>query len=480
LRWEESEDEVMGDMGSIAVRPTDLAYVMYTSGSTGRPKGCMLEHRGVINRLAWMWSEYGFGSSDVILQKTSFTFDVSVVELFLPLCWGARMVVCPRPDAGSPERILSLIGREGVTYVHFVPGMLDAFIAGMPEKEDIGARLRTLRCVVASGEALTAATVRNWYDRVNIPLHNHYGPTEASIEVTAYTTRPGDERVPIGRPIWNTRISILDKSDRPVPQGIAGEICIGGIGLARGYHNQPELTASKFIADPLVAGGRLYRTGDRGRWLPDGNIEYLGRSDDQVKIRGYRIEPGEIENVLQAHPDISSCAVVAQTGPDGNNELIAYFIGKQELNIPALKAHLQSVLPAYMVPGRYIRLENWPVTASGKVDRKALYPGMGAELTTGVDHASARTATEETLVAICRELLGVERVGIRDNFFDLGGHSLTALQFLSQIEAAFGVYINIQSIFQYPTVEDLAGQIDFLSKQSLLAKGREKFVQFDI
>ncbi len=245
----------------------DLMYVIYTSGSTGHPKGCMLEYRGVVNRLYWMWHHYGFGSDEIILQKTSFTFDVSVWELFLPLCFGATEVLCPREDAGSPDGLLSLIHREGITCLHFVPSMLNSFLSYGPDVSLLG----SVRQVMSSGEALTAGLVNRWYDQVKIPLHNLYGPTEASIDVSAYSTAAGDEVIPIGRPISNIQLHILGAGDQLSPVGVSGEIWIGGAGLARGYLNQPSLTAERFIPSPFSGGEKLYRTGDLGYWQADGS-----------------------------------------------------------------------------------------------------------------------------------------------------------------------------------------------------------------
>jgi amino acid adenylation domain-containing protein len=433
----------------------DLAYVLYTSGSTGRPKGCMLEHRGVVNRLEWMWVHYGFGSEDVILQKTTFTFDVSVWELFLPLCWGAKMVLCEDEDIAVPERIATLIETHQVTCLHFVPGMLNAFIASLFGSDNIQDRLQSLRLVITSGEALAPATVHAWYEHLATPLHNLYGPTEASVDVTYYATSPGDTVIPIGRPIWNTQMYITGKNGEPSGIGVAGELHIAGVGLARGYLNRPELTAEKFVTNPFNAGQKMYKTGDLGRWLPDGNIEFLGRKDDQVKVRGYRIELGEIESALLSHADVKAAVVIARADAQGDRELVAYVI--TDLATAELRAHLGRTLPPYMLPAYYISLENMPLTATGKIDKKALPDVTGMQA--GTEYMAPRTETEERLVAIWEELLDRERIGVRDNFFDLGGHSLKATRLITRIRKEFNVEIDLKNIFHEPTIEVLSDNI---------------------
>jgi len=444
------------------IGPGNLAYVIYTSGSTGRPKGCMLEYGGVVNRLAWMWEHYGFTEEDVILQKTTFTFDVSVWELFLPLCWGARMVLCRREDIGSPERLLSLIEGQGVTCLHFVPGMLNAFIGALFDREDIGERLKSLRRVITSGEALPVKTVMDWYSRLGVVIHNLYGPTEASVDVSYYATSELDTRIPIGRPIWNTQLYIMGRGGQLQPMGVVGEIGIGGDGLARGYLNRPELTEEKFVGNPFRAGERMYRTGDLGRWLPDGNIEFIGRVDDQVKVRGYRIELGEIEKVLSGHPMVAAAVVVARPNQYGEKELVAYITGKEALQAADLRAYLGRSLPAYMVPGQYVQLEELPVTSSGKVDRRRLPAPEGSGLTSGAEYIAPRNTTEEKLAAIWREILGKEKVGIKDDFFESGGHSLKAIRLVSQVQKVFDVKLTLRELYSDPTIESMATDLDAL------------------
>jgi amino acid adenylation domain-containing protein len=318
-------------------RPSGLAYIIYTSGSTGRPKGCMLEHGSIVNRLQWMWEQYGFTKEDVILQKTTFTFDVSVWELFLPLCYGATMVLCHREDIAVPERIVSLIRQHKVSCMHFVPSMMNAFTGNLFERDTIGEELQSLRLIITSGEALPVQTLKNWYAKVPVPVHNLYGPTEASVDVSFYATSPTDEMVLIGKPVWNTQLYITGQDGQLQSPGIPGEICIAGVGLARGYINNPELTTEKFVNNPFRPGTKMYRTGDIGRWLEDGNIEYIGRKDGQVKIRGHRVETGEVEAVLLDHPDIESCVVTVQSSGGNVNELRACIVSRTLLNIVELR-----------------------------------------------------------------------------------------------------------------------------------------------
>ncbi|WP_342332917.1 amino acid adenylation domain-containing protein [Pedobacter sp. FW305-3-2-15-E-R2A2] len=452
-----SEDEVI-----VERKASDLAYVIYTSGSTGLPKGVMVEHGGVINRIDWMWRYYGFSSSLVVLQKTSYTFDVSVGEIFMPLCWGAKMILCSGGDVAVPERILRLITEHGVSYVHFVAGMLNSFMSWAFEQEDVALRLSSLTALVTSGEALSLDTVQKWYRKLSVPIYNLYGPTEASIEVTHYEPLAADQLVPIGKPISNIQIYIVERHGDLSPVGVAGEICIAGVGVARGYLNRPELSAEKFVPNPYQRAEeklqglneRMYLTGDQGRWLSDGNIEFLGRKDDQVKIRGYRIEPGEIENALQGYPGMVSAVVVARKGTSAEQELIAYVVSGSVLVIQELRAYLGSKLPSYMVPSHYVQLDSLPLNASGKTDRKALPDPEGLGMASGVAYVAPRTEPEEKLAAIWSELLEVpqERIGIDDDFLNLGGHSLKMIRLSSQIYKIFGVKTGLQELFSKTTL----------------------------
>ncbi|WP_442591966.1 amino acid adenylation domain-containing protein [Pedobacter sp. AW31-3R] len=439
--------------------PEDLAYVIYTSGSTGQPKGVMVEHTGVVNRIEWMWKAYDFSAADVILQKANYTFDVSVWEIFMPLCWGTKMILCHKDDVGSPIRIAALIAKEKVTCMHFVPSMFDAFINSEVFDQEKGT-LDSLHKIITSGEALSPETVRRWFTHSNVPVYNLYGPTEASIDVTYFNVYDGNNTViPIGKPIANTQLYILNTSDGLCPVGVTGEIVIAGTGLARGYLNKPELTAEKFVANPFKPGERMYRTGDLGRWLEDGNIEFIGRKDDQVKVRGYRIELGEVEHAFRNHADISAAVVLVSANVSGENDLIAYIACSKELEILDLRLFLGKQLPAYMVPNHFVFLDEIPLNANGKADRKSLKA-------IGIDHSGTdgsyrppRNQMEEVLVSVYEEVLKVKNIGINQNFFVLGGDSIKAIQLVSRLKQ-HGYTLNIGDVLRYPVIEELLLNVD--------------------
>ncbi|HEU4562407.1 MAG TPA: amino acid adenylation domain-containing protein, partial [Longimicrobium sp.] len=448
----ESEENPAGGAG-----PDSLAYVIYTSGSTGRPKGVMNQHRGVINRLAWMQAHFRIGASDVVLQKTPFGFDVSVWEFFWPLQQGARLVMA-RPDGHrDPLYLRDVIEREGVTTLHFVPSMLQPFV----EAVEAG-RCGSLRHVVCSGEALPPALVRRFHDRFASPvvLTNLYGPTEAAVDVSCWTC-PRDAAegvVPIGRPVWNTALYVLDAGLRPMPVGTPGELYIGGVQVARGYQGRAAMTAERFVPDPFSTrgGARLYRSGDRARWRADGAIEYLGRLDFQVKVRGFRIEPGEIEAALRQAPGVSDCAVVAREDEAGDRRLVAYVVGDVETD--ALRAHVRRTLPEYMVPSAFVCLDALPLTPNGKLDRKAL---PAPELAPAEDrYVAPRTPAEEVLAGIWAEVLRLERVGVEESFFELGGHSLLATRVISRVRQVFGVEVPLRALFEGPTLAEMARAVE--------------------
>jgi amino acid adenylation domain-containing protein len=436
-----------------------LAYVIYTSGSTGKPKGAMNIHRGFRNRLLWMQDAFRLDASDVVLQKTPYSFDVSVWEFFWPLLVGARLVVA-RPGGHKDSAYLArLIAATGVTTLHFVPSMLYAFV------EEPGlAECRSLKRVICSGEALPYELQERFFARSGAELHNLYGPTEASIDVTWWACRRGDSRplVPIGRPIANTQLYVVDSAMRPSAVGVPGELCIGGIGVGRGYLQRPALTAEKFIPDPFsqLPGARLYRTGDLARWLPDGSLDYLGRIDNQVKVRGFRIELGEIEAVLGQHPALREVAVLARADGGTDKRLVAYLVPR-EAPAPApseLRSFLQQKLPEYMVPAVFVALDAMPLTSSGKVDRRSLPAPDGAR----PDDAAfvpPRDPVELTLARLWEDHLDVRPVGARDDFFALGGHSLLAVRLLAAVHERFGQALPLTLFFQRPTVEEMARQL---------------------
>jgi amino acid adenylation domain-containing protein len=439
-----------------AVDEGNLAYVLFTSGSTGTPKGVMIPHRGIVNRLLWMQEAYGLAPDDRVLQKTPFSFDVSLWEFFWPLLAGARLVFARPEGHRDPAYLADLIAREGITTLHFVPSMLQAFLEA-PEASG----LPSLRRVMASGEALPPELARRFYSKIaRAGLHNLYGPTEASVDVSFWPCDPDPARavVPIGRPIANLRLHVVDPGLRLQPVGVAGELLLGGVGLARGYMGRPDLTAASFVPDPFaeVPGERLYRTGDLVRALPDGNVEFLGRIDHQVKIRGFRIELGEIEAVLASHPGVRECVVVAREDVPGSRYLAAYLAGDAKAD--DLRAHLARRLPEYMVPSVFVALEALPLSPNGKVDRKALPVPTLARREEEI--VAPRTPTEEALAAIWKELLNLERVGVEDRFFELGGHSLLATQVLARVKQTFGVEISLHEVFRTPTIAGLAALVD--------------------
>lgn len=446
-------------------RSSDLLYVIYTSGSTGKPKGCMLEHRSIINRLEWMWQHYRFTTADILLQKTAFTFDVSVPEIFIPLCWGAKMVLCEKEDVAVPGRLLSLISRHRVTSVHFVPSMLNAFINTISTHQTINDELSSLLRVFSSGEALSFETTRKWYELSTIPLHNLYGPTEAAVEVTHYATSKNDNRIPIGKPIWNTSIYIVDQNQELLPEDTEGEICIAGVGLARGYLNNDELTREKFVDNPFVPGALMYKTGDLGKWLADGNIAYTGRKDDQVKIRGYRIELAEIESAILSFPYIRSAVVVAKLYPDEEKRLLAYVTTVDEaFHATTLRADLQKKIPAYMVPSRFILLKELPQTSSGKIDKKALPSPERKRPETEVLYRAPKSDLEKKLSSIWSSLLEIDKIGIDDNFFEFGGNSLLALKSLTELHTRHHLTLPITKIYQHPTIAGISAYLEPVSR----------------
>ncbi|HET8775597.1 MAG TPA: amino acid adenylation domain-containing protein, partial [Thermoanaerobaculia bacterium] len=438
----------------------NLAYVIYTSGSTGMPKGVLNEHHGVVNRLWWAQSEYRLRHDDRVLQKTPFSFDVSVWDFFLPLLAGARLVMARPGGHQDPAHLVDVIARERITTLHFVPSMLPAFLT--QANADNGGSLRRILC---SGEALPHGAIVDVLAALpHVAVHNLYGPTEAAVDVTAWPCVPGQygQVVPIGRPISNTQIYILDAHREPVPLGVAGELYIGGVQVARGYLNRPELTAERFLRDPFRAdaGARMYKTGDLARWLPDGNIEYLGRNDFQVKIRGFRIELGEIEAKLALCAGVREAVVTAREEAAGDKRLVAYLTAEDGATLHAaeLRAALSSQLPDYMVPSAFVVLEALPLTPNGKLDRKAL---PAPEMTALVARAyeAPEGEIEEELARIWQELLRVERVGRHDSFFELGGHSLLAVQLQTRITEALLVEVPLRTLIVTGDLRHLAGEV---------------------
>jgi len=445
---------VAGDNPGISVGGAALAYVLFTSGSTGRPKGVGIPHAGVRNRLLWMQERFGLDGGDAVLQKTPYTFDVSVWEFFWPLLAGARLVMLEPGAHKEPERLTAAIRQHGITTIHFVPSMLSAFL-----EADSLHLCRSLRRVICSGEALTAELQQRFFAQSGAELHNLYGPTEASIDVTAWSCRRdrNPQTVPIGRPIANTRIYLLDNHLNPVPVNVAGELYIAGVQLARGYLNRPDLTAERFLPDPFdKAGGRLYKTGDLARYREDGNIDYLGRSDHQVKLRGFRIELGEIEAKLSEHAAVRQAAVIVREDHPGSKRLVAYLVTTPDATADEVywNEFLEGSLPDYMIPAAYVKMEQLPLSANGKLDKKALpVPFIGERFFDR--YVAPRTPAEKILAGIWAQLLQVERVGIHDNFFGLAGDSILAIQVVSRARKA-GLRLTPRQLFQYQTVAELA------------------------
>ena len=433
----------------VSVDPLNLAYVIYTSGSTGKPKGAGNSHAALVNRLCWMQEAYALDASDSVLQKTPFSFDVSVWEFFWPLLTGARLVVAAPGAHRDPLQLIDSINRHGISTLHFVPSMLQAFIHEPGVESCSG-----LKRIVCSGEALPLdAQLQVFAKLPNASLYNLYGPTEAAIDVTHWTcVDEGADSVPIGRPIANLRTHVLDAELLPVPSGVAGELYLGGAGLARSYHQRPALTAERFVPCPFHDGARLYRTGDRVRQRADGVIEYLGRLDHQVKLRGLRIELGEIETRLMQHSLVREAVVLVQ----GGKHLVAYLVLENpqadEQWQQEVKAWLLGSLPEFMVPTYLITLDKLPVTANGKLDRKALPQPDAAPQQAFV---APQDAMQKALAAIWEAVLGLDRVGLEDNFFELGGDSIISIQVVSRARQA-GIRISPRDLFQYQTVRSLA------------------------
>ncbi|MBA5960964.1 amino acid adenylation domain-containing protein [Pseudomonas lactis] len=435
---------------SIALDGENLAYVIYTSGSTGKPKGAGNRHAALTNRLCWMQEAYGLDAGDTVLQKTPFSFDVSVWEFFWPLMSGARLMVAAPGDHRDPARLIDLINQHQITTLHFVPSMLQAFV----QNPGVGSCHSLLR-IVCSGEALPVDAQQQVFAKLpRATLYNLYGPTEAAIDVTHWTcVAQRCDTVPIGRPIANVATYVLDAHLLPVPVGVPGELYLGGIGLARSYHQRPALTAERFVPCPFHVGTRLYRTGDRVRQRADGVIEYLGRLDHQVKLRGLRIELGEIEARLLEHERVREASVQVRDG----KQLVGYLVlhGSAEDWRDQLSAHLAQHLPGYMVPAQWVVLQQMPLSPNGKLDRKALPEPDTTQQTCA--YLAPQTELEKQLAAIWSDILGVKRVGLRDNFFELGGHSLLVLMLKERIRIVTGINLPVTQLILNPTVQ---GQVN--------------------
>ena len=437
--------------------------MIYTSGSTGAPKGVMSIHRGICNRLFWMQEAYALAVEEGVLQKTPFTFDVSVWEFFWPLMTGARLVVAKPGGHMDSAYLIRTIRGQQVTTIHFVPSMLGVFLMD----RDAGT-CASLKRVICSGEALSEETQRRFFEVFpNVELHNLYGPTEASVDVTWWKCERDsrEQTVPIGRPVANTQIYILDEAMQPVDVGIPGELHIGGVQLARGYLGRPDLTAQKFVPDPFSGDpqARLYKSGDLARFREDGNVVYLGRIDHQVKIRGFRIELEEIESVLARHPGVAQCSVIAREDQPGDKRLVAYIVSPVRKPRAARSPYfVKDKLPEYMVPSAFVFLDALPLSANGKLDRKALPAPANPAAASPQEFAGPRNAIEKSIASIWASVLQVESIGIRDNFFDAGGNSLKLIEAHTRLREDLKTDIPITALFEHPTVTSLA---EFLGRQ---------------
>ena len=458
------------ELSSVAIREAVdlqpqacLAYVIYTSGTTGQPKGVAITHAGLVNRLEWMQRCYPLDSNDVVLQKTPFSFDVSVWELLWAHQHGARLVMAKPNGHQDPDYIYRLMHQENISVVHFVPSMLSTFTRTLNAlNQSIPSCLRYVFC---SGEELTIQQVKNFYGLSDhaLELHNLYGPTEASIDVTAFFCSREHDKVFIGKPIQNMQTYVLDEQLNPVAVGIAGELYLGGVGLAAGYLNQKELTAERFISNPFTQGERLYKTGDLVRWQPDGNLEYLGRNDFQVKIRGLRIELGEIESTLVTYPGIHQTVVVVQTQEKHNgteSHLVAYYVAETAIDDNQLITHLKQRIPSHMIPNAFVRMNEFPLNANGKLDRKALPTHHFIVDMAENDTLAEPNSLEQQLIAIWSDELSLPTVGLTQRFYNLGGHSLIAARIVSKINHQLGKSTSLSEFYAAETIANLTLVLD--------------------
>lgn len=448
----------------------DTAYVIYTSGSTGNPKGVLNNHGGLFNRLLWMENDLKITDKDTLLQKTPYTFDVSVWELTMSLITGCTLVFAKPEGHKDPLYLQDIIEEHTVSIIHFVPSMLGAFLLQVSSSQ-----CNSLRHLVCSGEALPEQMVKDFKAVfLTTDIHNYYGPTEAAIDVTAINLsndRELNTPMSIGYPVANTSIYITNENLGLQPVGVIGELIIEGVQVAQGYLNNPELTAEKFLDSPFVKGKRIYRTGDLARWLPDGSIEYLGRKDNQIKIRGNRIELGEIESCIQESEIVQQSIVLVQEGNSGNKQLIAYVVPQDGYHKDTIYTYLKDNLPSYMIPSLIIELLEIPVTANGKLDRKAL-PKPNLEEISSQEYVAPRNNSEETIAQLWIDILGYEKIGIHDNFFKLGGDSIIAIRLISKINKAFDIRLGVDQLYKNQTIAEFS---ELMSKQQDDKQGIEKY-----
>ncbi|TCP57968.1 amino acid adenylation domain-containing protein [Tumebacillus sp. BK434] len=442
------------------LQPEHLVSIYYTSGSTGKPKGVASTHRGWVNRMCWMQRYHQLQPDETVLQKTTLTFDDSAVEFYWPLMVGARIALMEPGLHRDPRAILDAAIKYQAAAIQFVPPMLSLVVETITPEDR--AQLQCLRNVVSSGEGLRPELVRLFQERIGCRLHNTWGATEVSIDSTVQTCTAADATdegfVSVGRPIDNNGVYVLDSSLQPVPIGVYGDLYLTGVGLARNYHNNPERTAEAFLPDPFVPGERMYKTGDRGYFRPDGTIKFVGRQDNQIKIRGMRVELGEIETVVGQYPDVRESIVIAHEVTPGDKRLAAYLVGPQgvEIDIADVRNFMQAKLPEHMVPSFFLVLDKMPLTPNGKVDRRALPAPSSDHFARADDYVAPRDELEARMAAVWEEVLGVSPIGIRDNFFSLGGHSLLAVRLMSQLQNQFKDDLPLAALFQGGTIEHLA------------------------
>ncbi|WP_212004502.1 non-ribosomal peptide synthase/polyketide synthase [Chitinophaga sp. HK235] len=454
------EEDILSNQPRTALQPVatqqHLAYVLYTSGSTGKPKGVLVEHAGLLNHLLAMIEEFDMSPSTILAFTAPYTFDISVWQMVNALVCGGRTVIYTESLIHRPDLFIKTVEEQGVTLLQLVPSYLTSVLQEEPD-----VTLQSLDYLLVTGEAVTVSLLEQWFAHErfgNIIVANAYGPTEASDDVSFYfmNEAPDVVQVPVGTPIRNLRMYVLDNNLQLCPQGVPGEICVAGLAVARGYLNRPELTAAKFVEDPFCPGERMYRTGDLGRWLPDGNMEYIGRADDQVKIRGFRIELGEIEHTLQQYPQIAQAVVVAKSDDKGIKRLVGYLVPEGELDKDTLTVYLKERLPEYMIPVLVV-LDKLPLTTNGKVDKKALPdPAAGAIS----NYVAPRNPLESQLADIWQRLLGISQAGIYDNFFELGGHSLLVIRLIAAIRKEIGAELQVKDVFIHSDIASLAAGID--------------------
>ena len=443
------------------ISPDGLSYVIYTSGSTGKPKGALIEHKGLLNHLLLMIDELSLDATSAIAFTAPFTFDISVWQILTALLVGGKVNIYKEQDLLQADAFIDSLASEEVTILQLVPSYTSSLLENTTSN-----KLNNLKYFLVTGEAVTKDVLDNWFNIYpNIPVVNAYGPAEASDDVSLHIMKsaPKEGLIPVGKPVANMQIYIVDKSKNLCPIGVTGELWIGGVGVGRGYLNLEELTKEKFVGNTFSGKGRMYKTGDLGRWLPNGVIEFVGRIDDQVKIRGHRIELGEIENTLSSIAQVLGCAVLAKENKTGNRDLVGYIAAEKQVDTEMLQENLKSKLPEYMVPRLWVALEKMPLTPNGKIDKKALLK-IDVLKTISKKHRQAETETQLKLITIWKKLLEIDKIGVQDNFFDLGGHSLKVISLIFQIKKELGAEISIKDVFAKPTIELISELIDETTK----------------